>query len=102
MNIKPALLAITLITPAAATLAEDNKQCPQELVTFWQTVSTRMENADAVPRFLLNNQCIKVQGSTEFPALTAQRLDDPERQELIDQMYAQLNWPASSKNAIRH
>lgn len=98
MNIKPVVISCVLLYSPVMMAAEDNR-CPPELVKFWTSVAHRMQNADAIPRFLLNNRCLAMRGATNFSDLTAQRLDEPERAELVDQMVAQLHWanPASLK-----
>ena len=98
MNTKSILISfIALHSPLL--LAQEAEKCPTELVHYWKGAFERMGNADAVPRFLVDNHCLQVNGSPEFPQLTIQRLDNPEHAELVDRMYAQLNWQPA---AIRH
>lgn len=98
MNTKTILISLIALQ-SPVLLAQESEKCPADLVQYWKAAVVRMDNADAVPRFLINNQCLQVQGSTEFPQLAVQRLDDPEHPELVDRMYAQLNWQPA---AIKH
>lgn len=97
MNAKAILISL-LALQSPVLLAQEHEKCPADLVRYWKGAVERMGSADVVPRFLINNQCLQVQGSTEFPQLTVQRLDNPEHAELVDQMYAQLNW----RPAVKH
>jgi len=91
MTIKPVLISCVMLCSSVA-FAND-APCPADLVEHWKTFAAHTENADAIPRFLLDNHCLERKGSTDFAQLTLQRLDNPEQLELVDQMYARLNWP---------
>lgn len=91
MTIKPILLTCTLLAGTNA-LAAQNTECPVELVNYWKNFATKMDNPDAVPRFLLENNCFRAVGTTQFPVLASERLDNPGQQELVDKLYAQLTW----------
>lgn len=93
MNRKTAFLILALGSSTAAN-AEPGNKCPAELVNFWKSFAIRTENPDAIPRFLLQNDCFRALGITAFPELTRKRLDQPGRTELVDQMVAQLGWTA--------
>lgn len=91
MTIKSILLCCTLAASGAAMAGPDNP-CPAEMVNFWKNFANKMDNPDAVPRFLLQNNCFRAVGTTDFPVLTVERLNNPDHQELVDRLYAQLAW----------
>lgn len=99
MIIQSVLISAALLSGSLA-LADD-KQCPTDLVEHWKAFAVHTENADAIPRFLLDNGCLDVKGSTDFPQLTQQRLDYPEQAELVEQMYARLNWPGQAGEKLK-
>jgi hypothetical protein len=92
MKFKSLLLAVTCTLVASSALAEQGNACPADLVKFWTTVANQSLDPDAVPRFLVDNHCVEVFGkATKFHDLTAQRLDQPESEEVLNDMMAQLN-----------
>lgn len=92
MNIKLVLaLSILMLSSSLFAEQEQGKQCPTQLVNYWQNFAKHAQSPDATPYFLLNNRCFTVKGSTDFAKLIQLRLDEPERNELVDQMYVHLN-----------
>ena len=96
MNIlnKSVLASIFIFSLASTSVfANGNKtECPTQLVNFWKTFAMHTENPDAIPSFLLTNECFRATTSPEFYNIALKRLDNPENMKLIGQLYSELSW----------
>ena len=72
--------------------AEEPTGCPTELVNFWKTFAMHTQNPDAIPGFLLTNECFRATTSPEFYEIALKRLDNPENPNYVRQLYAELTW----------
>ncbi len=80
-------------TIVVANESNQNKQCPEELVSFWNSFSMKKGKVAAgVPEFLQQNRCLESQGNSSFYNAAVLRLDDPENSLIVDQMYVELGW----------
>ena len=87
-----AVLALSC-TVVAANENNQNQQCPEELVSFWNSFSMKKGKvASGIPEFLQQNRCLESQGTSSFYNAAILRLDDPENSHIVDQMYAELSW----------
>ncbi len=83
---------ILLLASASAFANNDKIECPTHLVNFWKTFAMQTENPDAIPGFLLSNECFRATTSPEFYELALKRLDHPENAKLVGQLYSELTW----------
>lgn len=78
---------------SASVFANDKKAtCPSHLVNFWKSFAMHTENPDAIPGFLLTNECFRATTSPEFYKIALKRLDNPENEAYVGQLYAELSW----------
>ena len=86
---------ISLCLPLSATaIAEPSKDCPTELVNFWQKFS-QDNDAKTMPGFLVVNDCVaanNLEKETDFYITTQKRFDKPDNEKLVDQLYTNLSW----------
>ena len=93
MNLKIISLSALLLTLSLAALAApDATKCPADKVNFWKNYAVSADNGDVVPRFLLNNNCFRARVTTDFHSIMLKRLDNPDQDELVDQLFTQLSW----------
>ena len=92
MSTKHCLLAFIFVYLSSFATAEEQPKCPSEAVDFWQKYARKTSNDEGVPGYLLKNKCIDVDASTLFSTTFAQRLDNPQQQNLVDILYSELTW----------
>ncbi len=66
--------------------------CPADMVNLWKNYAANTENYKAIPAFLLKNECLRAMVSTDFHTAMVSRLDHPEDDKYVDDLYAQLDW----------
>jgi hypothetical protein len=88
-----------LLLSGSIVLADNQEDpCPADLVNLWKNYIVNTENYTAIPAFLLKNGCMRALVSTDFHAAMASRLDHPEIEKYVDDLYAQLDWKRTSVN----
>jgi len=91
MNIKTYLTCALFAASSSMAFAGD-QECPTDMVNFWKNFAYKMESHDAVPKFLLDNGCFRGKNTTDFHVFMTERFDQPEKPELVDNLYMQLSW----------
>lgn len=95
MNIlkKGCLTSIFFLSLVGNTaFADPEGKCPAELVNFWKNYAMNSQNLEAIPGFLLTNECLRATTSPEFYLTTLKRLDHPENVDFVTVLYAELSW----------
>lgn len=88
-TIFPCLL---ILFSSLATAEKNEDRCPADLVNLWKDYAANTENYDGIPVFLLENECMRALVSTKFHTAMVKRLDHPDVDKYVDDLYAQLDW----------
>lgn len=86
------LVVSTCLLAGTNVQANPGDACPAELVNFWKNFAVNTENYSAIPVFLIENECFRARVSTDFHTAMEKRLDNPDEERYIDQLYANLDW----------